>query len=98
MADNNNKWKDLFQLTVTILSTVVVTLVGFWLVEGRYYVDRAEVSDMIANEAPYNEDRNMILTTLQDRKEVDKTLVIAITELREAITELKVQIVRDGGD
>lgn len=71
------------------LAVVVVAMLGFWIVEGREYVTRAEVSEMISRESPYSNDRSMILQSIGDASEDRKQLTSAIRSLEQVVVELK---------
>ena len=84
------------QLIVAVLGALfgalvgaVLTMAGFWLMIGRDYVTRSEVSEMIVNEAPYNADRAMILQTMTETKTTNEQLRDAIQNNTEVIVELK---------
>ncbi len=88
MSDANNLagvWKQ----GATQLATVVLAMAGFWLVEGREYTTRNEVSSMIEKDAPYTRDRQLILNRLTETAEVNKELSKAIVDLRVAIAEMR---------
>jgi hypothetical protein len=80
-----------WQQVATSLVAVVVSMLGFWLVEGREYVTRAEVSEMIAKESPYIRDRNMVLDRLSEMVEINRQLARAIQDLRVEISELRIE-------
>jgi hypothetical protein len=80
-----------WQQVATSLVAVVVSMLGFWLVEGREYVTRAEASEMIAKESPYIRDRNMVLDRLSEMVEINRQLAQAIQDLRVEISELRIE-------
>jgi hypothetical protein len=80
-----------WQQVATSLVAVVVAMLGFWLVEGREYVTRAEASEMIAKESPYIRDRNMVLDRLSEMVEINRQLARAIQDLRVEISELRIE-------
>ena len=74
---------------VTVLTTIVISMTGFWLMIGREYTTRAEVSRMIDRESPYVQDRNMILEVLADNKDANNKLRQAIDNNTRVIVELR---------
>lgn len=74
-------WK---QASVTLLS-VVLAMSGFWLMIGREFVTRGEVSKMIVVESPYVNDRQVIFARLDS---VSETLVNNQQQLRDSQREL----------
>jgi phage tail tape-measure protein len=83
-------WK---QSTATLV-TWLAAMVGFWLMVGREYPTRSEVSGMISTEAPYNEDRAMVMKQLTDNTEVTKSLTEAVVALRITIGRLEERLQR----
>jgi hypothetical protein len=62
-------------------------MVGFWLVEAREYVSRAEVSELIKTQSPYVADRQLILAGMENLSET-------LEENNKAINSLNVEIAR----
>lgn len=89
---NNNKNEfvgNLLKLAanfITILVTVIFTMIGFWLMEGREFVTRIEVTEIIQQE------NKLILQKMAERDKNDKRLEAVLEKNTEAIQELKVQI------
>lgn len=79
----------LWQQVATSLVAVVVAMLGFWLVEGREYVTRLQVREMISLESPYVQDRNMVLDRLAEAATVNRELTAAINDLRVELSELR---------
>ena len=55
-------WRSVAFASISCLSLMV----GFWLVEARDYVSRAEVTEMIKTQSPYVADRQLILTGMEN--------------------------------
>ena len=81
-------WKTL----ATTITTVVIAMAGFWLVEAREYPTRSEVSVMIARESPYVKDQGLIVKQLTDMERVNTEITKTLSLLRTEITELQVMI------
>lgn len=64
-----------------LLSGIVITGAGFWLLGAKDFVKRSEVSDMIAREGPYVEDKKLLHDTLQQNTN-------AISKLSEAVGQM----------
>lgn len=62
-------------------------MVGFWLVEAREYVSRAEVGELIKTQSPYVADRQLILAGMENLSET-------LEENNKAINSLNVEIAR----
>lgn len=83
-----NFWQNI----ATTCVGVIVTMVGFWVAIGKNMVTRAEVSDIIKNESPYNQDRQFIMERLASNKETQAALTGMLQRNTEVMNELKVQI------
>lgn len=64
-----------------LLSGIVITGMGFWLIGAKDFVKRAEVSDMIAREGPYIEDKKLLHDTLQQNTN-------AISKLSDVVSQM----------
>lgn len=84
--ENNNILLKISAYIITTLITVVITLMGFWMIEGRNLVNRQEVQEMIDLES------KTLYLLLQHREEDDKKLEEALKENTVAIQELKLHI------
>lgn len=96
-------WVKLLSYAVTVLVTVVLSMTGFWMMIGREYVTRAETAVLIEQYAtdpdevlklievsgPYNQDRALIMQTLNDNKEASKDLRTAIDNNTRALVKLE---------
>lgn len=74
------------------LITVVLTMAGFWLVEGRTYITRAEAGEMIQTHAPYIKDREMILKSLNSNESTNSDLAKSISELNVTLAEIRTEL------
>ncbi len=83
-----NFWQNI----ATTCIGIVVTMIGFWVTIGKNMVTRAEVSDIIKNESPYNQDRQFIMERLASNKETQALLTNMLQRNTEVMNELKVQI------
>jgi len=63
------------------LAIITFTILMSWLTALRYIPLRAEVSEMIAVEAPYVEDRKLVAHALEELGEATKDNTKAITSL-----------------
>ena len=78
-----DSWK-----TIAIAAISCITLmVGFWLVESRNYISRADASEMIQLESPYTKDRQLVLKNLDSINQ-------KLEENNKLINELNVEIAR----
>ena len=84
----SNTWKT---LAMSALSCLVL-MVGFWLVEAKNYVSRADVSKMIQTESPYLLDRQLVLKSIQDINEALKQNTKVISELSTEIARLRTEL------
>lgn len=71
---------------VTTLITIILTMTGFWLMEGRNYITRDEAARMIDNE---NKIIKQILIQQQDNEERLGNILERNTE---AIQQLKIEM------
>jgi hypothetical protein len=83
-----NFWQNI----ATTCVGIIVTMIGFWVAIGKNMVTRAEVSDIIKNESPYNQDRQFIMERLASNKETQAALTGMLQRNTEVMNELKVQI------
>lgn len=82
---------------ILVLATIVVSMVGFWFVEGREYATRAEVKEIvntapfirradlieaITTQTPYVLERPFIMKSLADRERSDDALLEAVQGLK----------------
>lgn len=81
-----------WQSLSTVSIGVIVTLIGFWVGIGRKIVSREDISDMIKNESPYNQDRQFIMERLATNKENQTLLTNMLQRNTEVMNELKIQI------
>ena len=79
------------QVGVVLLS-VIFAMAGFWLMIGREFTTRAEVSQMIEETAPYLRDRQLIQVTLSDQKQVTSDLRDAIQQNTKALIKLEAML------
>lgn len=85
MPDRQSHWKEF----ATTLATVVIAMVGFWLIEARDYITRDEAQVMIESQSPYLRDRAMILEKLTEGTSVNKELTQAVNDLRVELAHLR---------
>ena len=85
-------WRSVAFASISCLSLMV----GFWLVESKDYVSRAEVSEMIKTQSPYVADRQLILSgmenlsrTLEDNNKAINSLNVEIARLRAELDKIK---------
>jgi hypothetical protein len=83
-----NFWQNI----ATTCVGIIVTMIGFWVAIGKNMVTRAEVSNIIKNESPYNQDRQFIMERLASNKETQAALTGMLQRNTEVMNELKVQI------
>lgn len=72
-------------ITATLI-TVILTMVGFWLMEGREFVTRNEALELIQTE------NKIILERMDARDRNEQRLENVLEKNTEAIQQLKVQI------
>jgi hypothetical protein len=72
----------LFRHALISLATCIAAMLGFWLVEGRDYVTRDQVAQIVTAKAP----------TIDSHYQSQKMLTEAITENTTAIVELRVNL------
>jgi hypothetical protein len=83
-----NFWQNI----ATTCVGIIVTMIGFWVAIGKNMVTRTEVSNIIKNESPYNQDRQFIMERLASNKETQAALTGMLQRNTEVMNELKVQI------
>lgn len=83
----DNEWvvKVAMYLTATFF-TVIITMIGFWLVIGRDFVSRAEVYQILSNENKY------IIEQIQDAKSERVAIAESVRQVSTTLNELKIQI------
>lgn len=97
--DTSAWWK----YTTTSLGTIVVAFSGFWMLEGRNFVDRNEVKRIINEDTPYVRDAPALKQQLAYmtellvdlRSQQDKSTQFQTTrndEMRREIAELQRQV------
>jgi|TARA_R100000700_G_C3079631_1_gene85940 hypothetical protein len=79
--------KDAWRSIAVAAVSCLTLMIGFWLVEAREYVSRAEVTEMIKTQSPYVADRQLILSGMEN---LSRTL----EENNKAINGLNVEIAR----
>ena len=90
-----DSWKS---IAVGAMSCVTL-MVGFWLVEARNYVSRAEASAMIQTESPYIVDQQLVLQSLDNLNRQLETNNRLITDLNLELARLRAEIDKlDKGD
>ena len=77
--------KDAWRSIAVAAVSCLTLMIGFWLVEAREYVSRAEVTEMIKTQSPYVADRQLILSGMEN---LSRTL----EENNKAINGLNVEI------
>ena len=79
--------KDAWRSIAVAAVSCLTLMIGFWLVEAREYVSRAEVTELIKTQSPYVADRQLILSGMEN---LSRTL----EENNKAINGLNVEIAR----
>lgn len=82
-------------MTVWFKSLVSVTLamISFWILEARHFSTRDEVAIMITQSelaSKYNQDRSTIFENINNQKQNNDKLVLALKENTEAIINLRI--------
>lgn len=87
------------QTTITTLSAIVISMSGFWMIEGRNFVGREEMSKMLHEEInksvkdnPYLFDKSGINELLNNLKQEDILKLQKIEELSKNIADIKIQL------
>ena len=88
--------------TIAIASISCITLMlGFWLVESKNYISRADASEMIQLESPYTVDRQLVLKNLdsinQKLEENNKLINVLNVEIARLRAELEHKETIEGG-
>tara|TARA_R100000808_G_C2064375_1_gene94477 strand:- start:322 stop:594 length:273 start_codon:yes stop_codon:yes gene_type:complete len=88
--------KDAWRSIAVAAVSCLTLMIGFWLVEAREYVSRAEVSEMIKTQSPYVADRQLILSgmenlsrTLEDNNKAINSLNVEIARLRAELDKIR---------
>ena len=63
---------EMWQHAAVTLTTCVIAMAGFWLMEGKEYATRTEISLMIRKESPYTVDRALIMQQMSDSTAINK--------------------------
>ena len=84
--------EDFVKILISSLIGVVISAGGYWFIQGRYLVTREEVSAMIRTEAPFNSAKDLIDSSIQDRKERERELTKVIEKNSETILMLQIQV------
>jgi hypothetical protein len=82
----------MWKTAATTITTVVIAMAGFWLVEAREYPTRNEVSVMISKESPYKLDQSLITKQLADMERANADVTKALQMLTKEITELRAAV------
>lgn len=72
---------------IKILLGAIVSLFGYWLAIGKNLVTRDEVHQMIQKEAPYLQDKKLILESV-----IKNTRLIEV--LNQTLNELKIEMAK----
>ena len=81
-----------WQSVATVTIGVIITLISFWVGIGRKIVPREEILEMIKNDSPYSQDRQLVMERLAANKENHIILTNMLQRNTEVMNELKIQI------
>ena len=84
--------KSLLSQTLFATVSIVVAMIGFWMLEGREMVTRGDVASMLNTETPYIADRKLIFDAIAARRRYHDTLASAIQANTTAVADLRVVI------
>lgn len=74
------------------LACMIVAMVGFWLIEARYYIYREEAERMVMTLSPYEKDKSYILSNIRDMSDYKKELQKILKDNTDAVNSLKIEI------
>jgi len=87
------------QTTITTLAAIVVSMSGFWMIEGRNFVNRDEMCKVLHEEIsksvkdnPYLFDKSGINELLNNLKQDNIIKLQKIEELAKNIADIKIQL------
>lgn len=83
------KVRDFIQDTSKVLIGIIISMVGFWLIEGREYVTRTEAVEIAQKYTQYNSERSLILDKIDRQERNQDRLAEVIKKNTEAIIQLK---------
>lgn len=78
--------KSVLVYATTTLITVVLTMTGFWFMQGSKFITRDEAYTLIKNE------NRLLIQRLDDKIESDRKLENVLLKNTDAINELKLQV------
>ena len=85
-------WKKFSGDALRTMGVVIIGMLGFWMVEGREYVTRSDVVELMDREAPYVQDREWIRRSLERHEESNNELNTTLKTLNDTMIELKTEI------
>lgn len=92
MAADPNTLIDFWQNIALAVTSVILTMVGFWFTFGRHMISKLEVVELISLHSPYLQDRQTIMNRLEDNKVMQQAFSSALQKNTEVMGELKIQI------
>ena len=88
--------KDTWKTVSVSAISCVIMMAGFWMTQAKEYVTRAEVSGMIQTESPYLVDKQLVLQSMNDMKEVLKDNTRVISQLNVEMAILRSELDKRG--
>lgn len=85
-ANNRENYLELLKYVCTILATIVISMMGFWLTIGKEYISRSEAKEIASEQV------TVIAFKLDMYLEEEKKIKIVIEKNTEAINALKNQM------
>jgi uncharacterized membrane protein YhiD involved in acid resistance len=71
---------------VAILIPIIISMISFWLTQGREYITRAEAKDMV------DQKHLVVVELMQAQQKNENKLEIVLDKNTEAIQQLKIQL------
>jgi peptidoglycan hydrolase CwlO-like protein len=84
--------RDIVTYAVTSLITIVIAMMGFWMLEARNYITRSDAIQLIEANSPYAKDKVWIVAEINRANEANKELKNVIDKTNEVLNELRVEI------
>jgi hypothetical protein len=81
--------KDMWQQVATTLTVVIISMIAFWLVEGRHFITESDAKSLVTENSPYVKDKDVIQNRLIHLEDGSKRIATALEKNTEVMYEVK---------
>lgn len=87
-ANTNLDWR-----SVSIsAATIIVSMLGWWVMQGKDLVTRQEVKVMISTEGPYVKDQVFIMSKLSDNSKINEEVAKTLGSIKVELERLRITL------